>query len=772
MSWSRRCLPFLLLALAGVSVAPVARAQEESGSEEGGLVSVATSSGVVVHGVDRRSAAPRLRRIDEHLARDEAREAGQALATLLAGSLDGLQEEREGVYLSLREAALLRVASLPAEGLDAYREYVDPRARSAASAYVETRDLARLADDAYRMTLATPGPRLLVALADAELARGRLDRAARALEHLLRFWPQGELPVVGRAPVLSRLAALLATNGDVASLRDLRRGLGEDVAASPAARGGTVGDEIDRAIAAAERRSNSSSWADVPADGLRPVGELGWISDTAPGAAFRGLTRRLPTIGRELPIEPVALETADGPMLLIKRLTSSLPFQETRAPSLVALRPQDKPTVDGATPPLEVAWTWPSEERRRAGLVADDGFAFRAALIGDVVLFPWPSGPTRRVESGTFPSVTEVIRNDLVALSVRREGAEVDVRGREDLRRPDRDPELSRLSFVGRPHVVGRSVFATLVGRARGGEYTELHVARFDLQPEGARHRLLLRWRTHVLDGAPHPDASYDLPDMAEMNPELVSPGGLASRHGQLFVASQTGAVASLDADDGSVRWIETYERLGSDRYAIIQTRLGDWKHHDAIVDGRRVHVCPRDSEDLLSYAVSPFLDGRSVLAGRLVARGLGSARRPGTPLAPLLPDEVVTVADGVAFVSGRVEAAAPGTLALPSSPLVAYRLRDRDEGEPVARATPTQIPEPTSAGAPVRVGGHVLYPTFKGIYRVSVDEPGAPAIRLFEAPFPGRSSRVPDRVGNLVPLGGFLWSITPERVVLLAPAE
>lgn len=781
-----RSVALVALALLGYALAATgpgttrAFGQDTADAEASGPVSVATSSGLVIHGVDRKLAAPRLRQIDGHLARGDLREAGIGLAEILAGPLDGLLEEREGVYLSLSEAALLRVAALPPAGLDAYREYVDPRARAALSEYLERGDVTRLSEDAYRMTLATPGPRLLVLLADAEQARGRLDAATRALEHLLRYLPgtdeRPQLDGVDRSAVVSRLAGLLAAQRDGASLRALERELPDAVLALPGHTADTLGQELAAAAELADAGSDvpaDSAWL---ADELTLAGEWSWVSDDSIGRSFRGLDRDLPRSGRELSVEPVPVEGPDGPLLLIKRLRPPVPFGGTQSPSVLALappRPGTQPSAAGEAPRLRAAWEWPSPERRRVGSAPDDGFAFRAAVAGDVVLFPWPSAPRPRNASERFPPSETQWLNHLVALSIRREGAEVDVRGPEDPRRPDADPELRRLSFVGRPLVVGDAVYTTLVGRARGGGYTELHVARFDLRPEGSRHRLFLRWRTHVLDGAPHPDARYDLADLEQqIEPALVAPGGLAERRGRLFVATQTGAMVALDGWDGDVSWIETYPRLGSDRLTLVPARLGSWKHHTALVDGYEVHVTPRDSEELLSYRVMPFLDGRSTLTRRLPVRGSGSARRPGTPLAPLLPDEVVTVRAGVAFVSGRVAPLPEGSLRLPTSPLVAYRLREARDGEPAARLRPVQIGEATSAGSPALVPGHLLFPTYKAVYRVSLADPVAEPRRLWTAVFPEHGSRLPDRIGNLVADGPRLWSVTPERVVLLRPAE
>jgi hypothetical protein len=55
-------------------------------------------------------------------------------------------------------------------------------------------------------------------------------------------------------------------------------------------------------------------------------------------------------------------------------------------------------------------------------------------------------------------------------------------------------------------------------------------------------------------------------------------------------------------------------------------------------------------------------------------------------------------------------------------------------------------------------------------VYRVALgDRESAPEILWRNTPG-GRSGFGSDRVGNLVPDGGRLWSATPRRIVLFAP--
>src|SRR5688572_14660319 len=98
---------------------------EESRAAEG---SVAATNGIVVHGVDTKLLAARLRDTDRKALDGDAKGAAADLADILTGDLGALIEEGRDAYLCAQEAALQRLLALPPEGLAAYREIVDARA--------------------------------------------------------------------------------------------------------------------------------------------------------------------------------------------------------------------------------------------------------------------------------------------------------------------------------------------------------------------------------------------------------------------------------------------------------------------------------------------------------------------------------------------------------------------------------------------------------------------------------------------------------------------
>ena len=243
----------------------------------------------------------------------------------------------------------------------------------------------------------------------------------------------------------------------------------------------------------------------------------------------------------------------------------------------------------------------------------------------------------------------------------------------------------------------------------------------------------------------------------------------MAERYGLLYVASNTGATCCVSARDGQVMWVETYDQgPRTSRLTVQPAEPRTWKDVPVLIDGPYLHVAPRDSENFLRYAAMPMLPSRSLLVDRLSVRGVGTARSAGSFFGSILADDIVDVTDGVAYVTGDVPPRGLSAVLPEGTPLIGLRLRDARPGESAARITSAQIPERRAAGTASPVRGAILFPTFKGIYRVTVPTLGAAPLRLWRPPTEaGLGFRRPDRIGNLVPSGKWLWSVTPSRVCL-----
>lgn len=726
-------------------------------AQDGESSSVETAGAIVVHGVDTGTLAARLKAVDRRIAGGELDAAVAELDALLAEDLDTLHEDSEGVYLAAEDAILLRIAALPPEALAAWRRLADGRAAALFAEVGRRGGYELLEQGARRLALATDGPRLLVALADHRMAHDDLAGAARLLEDVLALWPAGgprdELPGIDRGALLSRLAALAAALGDAAAVRDLLAETPSALLDAPSASG--AGRTLRQELAtAAYTADNLPGTASAPRAALRVAAEV--------RVTPWDLSLPLPQRGREILSGAAAVDAPDGAPMLLARVTDPYGI----ASRLHAFAPGTEPGASGALAPR---WSWPSEEQLRRFPRAAGDAPFQPVVHGDLVLLCWPSTRASEGDGERHVVAEEDELRDLVALSLRGEGRVVDERGIRENERADGDPTLERLSFCGPPLVRDGAVYVTLTGRSANGGATELHVARFDLVPAGRDARLRLRWRRHVVDGTGIPPARYSVHQLPETERELAFPAGLATRFGLVYVCSNTGAVACLDARTGRVEWLETYERMGpSPRRTVAEADPVGWKYGPVRVDGPRVVVAPRDAEQLLVYSARP-LPSRSMRLGGLTVRGAGTALDAGSPLGDLAADELVGVRDGHAFLSGSLPGAAVGAIRWPPAPLISFRLRPRADGEPINPIAVPEIPELTAAGSPTLTHGAIVFPTFKALYRVDLGDFQGTPLELWRATAPARSTRFPDRLGNVLVHGAFVWSITPARIVLFA---
>lgn len=710
--------------------------------------SVAATNGVVVHDVDAKLLAARVRDIDARIAGGPIETAARELADLASADLTELLEEGEGTYLSALESVLQRVAALPPAGLAAYRKILDPRARAALEAALAHGDAARLQRDAFRLAMTTDGPRLLVTLADLRLARGDAGGAARALEDLLRLWPAdtADLSGVPRAAVVSRLSTALAAQGDAPGVRALLADASPALreAPSPSLAGRTFAQELQRAAAAAETAAAAATGPTRPAK-IRAEAVF-----TAPQRERGAPAARDPDRIRE---RPLPIGTADAPAILARIVSSS------RTTARVAALAPAPPALaaDGTAAPagtdLRPLWVWPSsavDEDRPPG---DLPFA-PVRITDDLVAFTWPAPAAEIAErGGRFADAGEA-RHGLVVLSLAGEGRLVDERGRFEAARPDPAPLLEQVSFCGRPAVSGSTLFTTMVRHADDGSATELHVARFDLVPAGRDPQLRLRWHRHVLDASGIPPALHPAHQASELMLPVVVPSSPLLRNGRLFVASNTGAIVCLDPATGRPEWIETYARYGpSQRTVVREAAPESWSDVPLSADGAYLYAAPRDSEHLIQCRRAPTR-ARSL---RIASFGLAGADRL---LPDLIPREIAGVRDGVVFLSGRVARRSLGSVRVEGSPLAAF--------SPGARwAALAQVQEFASAGTPCLVSDAVLFPTAKALYRVPTAAFEGPPTVLWTSPMAADTLRGPDRLGVLVPDGARVWSVTPSRVVL-----
>ncbi len=141
-------------------------------------------------------------------------------------------------------------------------------------------------------------------------------------------------------------------------------------------------------------------------------------------------------------------------------------------------------------------------------------------------------------------------------------------------------------AFEGAPLIDGENLYVIL--RRRENLRTQSHVACFVMR----RHRAELRWRTRIV--------TAESPAQGEL--DEYTHNLLTLDQGALYVNTNLGAVASLDTDDGRLRWLVRYSRapLTSQDFE----RTGRYLLRDlnpCLVDRDTVYTAPSDSDRIFA---------------------------------------------------------------------------------------------------------------------------------------------------------------------------
>ena len=249
-------------------------------------------------------------------------------------------------------------------------------------------------------------------------------------------------------------------------------------------------------------------------------------------------------------------------------------------------------------------------------------------------------------------------------------------------------PESTAWSFEGAPISEGGRMYVAM--RRTDGARSQFYVAAYELQTtaaavddedDNARPGGRLKWRTRVCSSA-----TLGGGDLDEMSHLLLSLSG-----GTVYLNTNAGAVAAVDADDGSIRWTVRYPRAAF--------RSGDPDRGEqhffrdltpCLVHKDLVIVAAADCDRIFALEAA---SGR--LAWTLPPRAAADA----VHLLGLGSDTLLASGDWLYWIdasSGRLLAQFP-------------------------QAGPTgagqAAPSPRGLGRGVLAGGHVYYPTREAIY-------------------------------------------------------
>ncbi len=632
-------------------------------------------------------------------------------------------------YLGVREYVNARLRSWPPEGLAAYRRLTDPRARAALDTALRSGDARGIDLVARRYALSSAGAPARLALGTRALSRGDHDTALRHLLEILRLYPAGDIPGVRRADVLARAALAAAGLGDRALLAEVAGQAAAD-AAVPVTLGGAerpLSEVLDLARRIAPPAA-AATWPTLGGSAARSGGGSGPAGPLDLYYVF--------DLPGTLPGEPGPAQ--DSPRLPFHPVVSGGLVVTATHLAVLALPLPEAGRRPAAAP--EPRWVFPGGEDLDKIVFSEGLPPMFATLSGDVVVLPF-----RDHDVGIMfetPTSDELVRKTLLALSLPREGALLDQRGGAD---PLAAALVEDFTFCGAPAAVGDRVYVT---GTRFTGLTETFVFCFERAGEGE----ILRpaWRTFVARGQGRRVGEYEYAD-AEASPVAV-------RHGVVYVCTNAGAVAALDAESGETLWTHAYEEA-RERYDVFRREVVSgrtWFANAPVLDDRFLCVAPMDSEQLLVFFHLPDPATGFVEHGAFslddVALGFD-------------PRYLLGLRDGVAFLAGSCRSRG-------EPPLFAVRAGSEPGRPPETRRVrwraPIEEDAPCGRGA---IGGDFAYfPTAKALYRVSLAD--GRADRLVDFTDDALLARSGGRTlaGNVAVAGPWLVTAGEDFVAVFGP--
>jgi outer membrane protein assembly factor BamB len=205
---------------------------------------------------------------------------------------------------------------------------------------------------------------------------------------------------------------------------------------------------------------------------------------------------------------------------------------------------------------------------------------------------------------------------------------------------PESQSALRSLQMCGAPLMVGDNLYVMVHGHR--GLFDDCYVACFGLS-DG-----LFRWATFIANSSNDPELGAMTDDLVQYSDPISH---IAYAGGRLFVETNNGAVAALDAYTGTIAWLDIYRtdtpQTGTPMNAAMMqmaraqaamnasTATVPWVFNPAVVEDGKVFILPSDSPNLFVYNAA---DGNLIKQIQLSALqedagGTGTADIPTTLL-------------------------------------------------------------------------------------------------------------------------------------------
>ncbi|MGA3066947.1 MAG: PQQ-binding-like beta-propeller repeat protein [Tepidisphaeraceae bacterium] len=504
------------------------------------------------------------------------------------------EQDRVVQYMSVTEAVRQALCKWPPEGLDVYRSRYETEAANLLGA--AGGDAAKLHQVLSLYFPTDSGREAGLRLMDSYFESGEYAAVGQIGRRLLKWHPN---LTAQRPMVIYRVGLADRLYGDE---EDAQRQLDEMRRLWPQATG-TIGgkdvilaDDLTRRFAEARVREGTSgdSWLTVGGD---PTRNRVSTSTVKPGARLYSIAlpdRSIKTID---PAVRRQLEQQDLPQQQMGVRLGVMPvvdhgelfFQDNA--SLYAI------DLDDGTPLPQWAANWPGGQFKLQGnvLPLPAGEQLCVTLTDKYVAAVM--GMPDRLSGNPDASQSDT---RLVCLD-RASGRLLWTVSAEQL--PEDQGALRSAQLNSAPLIVGDNIYVIAEG-GRGQQFEECHVLCFGVS-DGK-----FRWASYIASASG--DSAGISPDGMIVVSDVVS--HLAYAGGRLFVITNLGAAAALDAYSGSVIWLNIYRDqnvpppVTPPFGAIIQDRLGvpvmsaPWKYNPAVVQNGKVFVFPSDGKYVFIY--------------------------------------------------------------------------------------------------------------------------------------------------------------------------